>query len=394
MGRKSSVAGLTAWSLAVLLMAGCGNSRVTNVTPASPTTPPSTPTNTAATLSVTAITPAAGAINVPLSSVIQMVFSSPANASTVNSTDIQVTNPKAVAGSVSFDATTNTATFTPSASLVADSTYTVKVSGVTSSSGAAMASPFTWSFATVTPAPTPTPTPAPTPTPTATVQYQAPLMNSNASAQNGQISIDTSGNMTVQLSGAAASTTYTVQFCPATESPTATVSCFSAGTVSTDASGSGSSTAVFPQPGSWAGDFKITAGKTTEFSTYLVPGMSGETYMAVLQASSTVNGTGLWGPGGTGGSTTQAPLTSGTVTYSNGTATFTVMGTSANTGFSASESETVYLDGSGTYQISTFTTNGSGDGKASTTSFGPGGDIFQIVPQSEIGFIGGFSIPK
>ena len=338
---------------------------------------------------MSAITPAAGAINVPLNASIEIVFSSAANPATVDSADISVTAPHPVAGTVTYDATNYTATFAPSAPLVANSLYTVKVNGVTSSSGTAMASAFTWSFATVTSSPTPA----------ATVQYQAPVLSSGAQDLNGQISIDTAGNMTIQLTGAAAGTAYSVQFCPAgiaNSSGSAPGACFSVGNITTDADGNGSLTEVFPKSGSWAGDFQVDSGTTIEYGTYLVPGLNGETYMSTLQPDSTVNGVGLGSENTVGASATQAPLTSGTVTYAKGSATYTVTGTFPDTGFSASESETTYLDGSGTYETDTFTTNASGDATSSSTGFGPGGDLFQVDPpyQQGVGFIGGFSVPK
>lgn len=388
-------------TILALAMAGCGGGVSHTTTPGNPNSPSSPSTPTAASFSVTAVTPAAGALNVPLNAVIEIVFSSPANASTVNATDIQVTDPKAVAGAVTYNASTNTAVFTPSAALVANSTYTVAVSGVTSSSGTSMANPFKWSFATVTStsSPSPTPTPPPTPTPSATLQYQAPLISTGPENLSGQISIDTAGNMTIQLTGATASSTFTAQFCPAAiangngSQPGA---CFSVGSVTTDANGNGTYTAKFPKSGSWAGDFQLSSGGKDAYNTFLDPGLNGETYMSTLQPDSTVNGVGLGSEGIAGASSAQAPLTSGTVTYSKGSATYTVTGTYPDTGFSASESETTYMDGSGTYQTDTFTTDASGDATSSSTSFGPGGDLFDVDPpyQKGVGFIGGFSVPK
>lgn len=395
----SSAARFAACPLAVflLLLTGCGGGSPRSTLPGSPSSPtnPSSPSSSTAAFTVTTISPAAGAVNVPLNSTIEVVFSSAANAATVNSTDIQVTNPKPVAGAIAYDATSDEAVFTPSAPLAANSQYTVTVSGVTSSTGTAMANPFKWSFATVTSSSSPAPTPAPA----ATMQYQAPLIPSGPGSLNGQISIDTAGNMTVQLTGATASTTYSVQFCPAAianADGNQPGPCFSVGNISTNASGNGTLTEVFPKSGSWAGDFSLDLGTTAKYSTYLVPGLTGETYMSTLQPDSTVNGVGLGSSGAAGASTSQAPLTSGTVTYAKGAVTYTVTGTFANTGFSCSESETTYLDGSGTYQTDTFTTDASGDATSSSTSFGPGGDLFQVDPpyQKGMGFVGGFSVPK
>ncbi|VXB00127.1 conserved exported hypothetical protein [Arthrobacter sp. 9AX] len=51
-------------------------------------------------------------------------------------------------GAVTYDAGTNTASFTPSAALAYNTTYTATVSGATNSSGQGMAGPHTWTFAT------------------------------------------------------------------------------------------------------------------------------------------------------------------------------------------------------------------------------------------------------
>jgi hypothetical protein len=56
----------------------------------------------------------------------------------------------AVAGSVSFNTGNTVATFTPTSSLAAGTTYTATVSGAQNTSGQAMTSPYTWSFSTGT----------------------------------------------------------------------------------------------------------------------------------------------------------------------------------------------------------------------------------------------------
>ncbi|MGH9599637.1 MAG: Ig-like domain-containing protein [Terracidiphilus sp.] len=352
----------------------------------------STPTGTSkpGTFSVTTVSPASGATSIATNAAIQVTFSAAADASTVNTTDIQVTGPKAVAGTVTYSGDSNTATFTPSAALTASTKYTVKVSGVTSSAGTALAA-FTSTFTTA----------ASSGSGGTTAQYQAPLLSSTLSKVYGQISIDTSGNMTVQLTGATANTTYSVQFCTAVATSVCGApgpSCFSVGNVSTDATGSGTLTEVFPKPGNWAGDFNLSVGKTNAYNTSFIPGLSGENYMSSLQPATTVNGTGLGTVGCPSGTPPpQAPLTSGAVTYAKGAVTYAVTGTSPSTGFSCNESETTYLDSSGTYPTDTFTTNGSGDASSSSTSFGPSGDLFQVAPTNSadgLGFIGGFSVPK
>src|ERR1700728_1020326 len=146
---------LTASSIAIFsaVLAGCGSNRITPGAPSSPSSPGSPSSSS---FSVSSTVPANAATNVALNSTIQVVFSSAATASTVNTTDIVVTDSSgAVSGAVSYNSSSDAATFTPSGPFVAGTTYTVKVSGVTSSGGTAFASADTLTFATVAPPPAP-----------------------------------------------------------------------------------------------------------------------------------------------------------------------------------------------------------------------------------------------
>lgn len=135
-----------------------------------------------------------------------------------------------------------------------------------------------------------------------------------------------------------------------------------------------------------------SAGKT-QYQTYLSPGVSNQTFLATLLPESTVNGGGVntvTGP--------QDPLQSGTVSYSNGEVQVTMKGTSPNTAFYITDSETVYLDGSGTYTLQEFTTDAQGDVSANapfSVTTTPGGDQFQIPPATgnNNGFYAGFKVP-
>lgn len=387
-------------SLFLMLAVGCGGSN--SPKPQSPA-PPSKPAGASpATFSVASVKPASGTTNVPLNSSIQITFSSAADSSTVNTTDIVVTDPKAVSGTVNYDSSTETATFTPAAPLVADSTYTVTVNGVKSSAGTAMSSAFQAKFATVMPPPPPPPSGGGGTggggSSTPVTQFQAPLTPEIGlgTGFNGQVAVDTAGNTTVKLTGAGATTSYTLQFCPGFDAGATTIpapSCFNITTITTDASGNGSATAMFPKPGNWAGDFYLndSTGKA-KYQTYLASGVNNQTYMAVLLPDTTTNG------GAVTTSSKQEPLTSGTVTYSKNSLQFTVKGASPNTTYYTSSSETVYMDSSGTYQLSTFTTDASGNGSSTTTESSPGGDLFQVgpnaMPPTTAGYIGGFAVPK
>jgi methionine-rich copper-binding protein CopC len=95
---------------------------------------------------VTAETPAPGATNVSTGTV-TATFSEAVQASTINFT-VQDGSGNNVAGTVSYNSSTNTATFTPTAALNGLTTYTATVSGATDAGGNAMAAPFSWSFTT------------------------------------------------------------------------------------------------------------------------------------------------------------------------------------------------------------------------------------------------------
>ncbi|REG37082.1 Ig-like domain-containing protein [Archangium gephyra] len=98
---------------------------------------------------VTAVSPAAGAAAVASSDPILVTFSENVDiASLTGLRLLQVSNGTAVAGGVSYNATTRVATFTTSVLLGSLTTYEVNVSGVKDLAGNAMASPFTSRFTT------------------------------------------------------------------------------------------------------------------------------------------------------------------------------------------------------------------------------------------------------
>ncbi len=343
---------------------------------------------------VTSATPPSGATNVALNSIIEFNFSSEANASTVNGTDIQLTNPKPVTGTVSYDSGRDIASFTPSASLAANTTYTITVTGVTSSTGVAV-TPFTSTFTTASSSSGP---PAP-------MQYQAPLISAANSAYFGQVSVDMSGNVTAQLKGATASETFMLQFCliePKENQP----NCFSIGTMTTDGNGNGNVTAMFPKPGSWAGDFQLNSGSTEVYSTGITPAEFDTTavYMSTLQPQSTVDG-GILNSGDP-----QASLTTGTITYSAtagpyGSFTFTLTGAPSSATFNAAEGP-LFRGGTNNYELENsqgqgnFQSDSQGNLTVTVQTAGEGGDILSIgpvnpqpQPPSLQGYVGGFSVP-
>lgn len=338
-------------------------------------------------ISVTSTVPATGATGVSTTTAIQITFSAAANPNTVNSTNIQVTdashNP--VAGTVTFNSSTNTATFTPTAALAANTSYTVTVTAVSSSGGGSMTAAYTSTFTTAASS-------------VATTQYQAPLFSAtNTSASTGQISLDTSGTVTVQLTAASASTMFTVQFCPAASvNSSVTYSCFTVGSVTSDGSGNANTTMIFPQSGSWAGDFQLLTGTTVDYSTTIEGTGASQTYLSQLEPVTTVNGKGL----GFSSSSSQDPLTSGSITLSSGAIQYTLTGALPNASYSAGECATIYIGNSSCYGLyngqnaGSFTTDTNGDVTFSVTTDGVGGDMLQVASSTgTAGFIGGFTVP-
>lgn len=338
------------------------------------------------TFSVTAIVPAAGANCVDTTADIQITFSAAANPTTVNSTSIQVTgqNTGTVAGTLTYNSTSYTATFTPSAALSSNETFTVTVTSVVSSSGVALRTPFSSTFATGPCG--------------ATTQYQASLFTAGqgdiargqvvGSSIYGQISVDSQRTVTVQLTGAIPSTTFTLQFCPA---PSQNYGCFNVGNVSSDANGNADTTMTFPRSGSWAGDFELASNGTAVYQTDVVTSATSLVYMSTLQPVSTVNGQGLGF-----GQPPQDPLSSGSVTFSSGSLQFQVTGALPNTTYSSAECALNL--GSSCYELyssqggSGFTTDSGGNVTFSVLQDGNGGDVFEINPPTGTGFVGGFRV--
>ena len=123
-----------------------GNSLTANFTWSFTTSPPCPPPT------VTAVTPPNGStVTCPNTPVITATFSTAMNPATINTTTFTLTGPGGVsiAGAVTYVASTNVATFTPSGALSAITLYTATITtGATSASGVALAANFVWSFTT------------------------------------------------------------------------------------------------------------------------------------------------------------------------------------------------------------------------------------------------------
>ena len=110
-------------------------------------TPASAATNVAAAPSVASETPASGATNVAVSTAPTATFNEAVQSSTISFT-LQNSSGSSVAGSVSYNSTTNVTTFTPTSALASNTTYTATISDAQSTSGVSMTAPFSWSFTT------------------------------------------------------------------------------------------------------------------------------------------------------------------------------------------------------------------------------------------------------
>jgi O-glycosyl hydrolase len=123
---------------ASLVLAGCGGG-------GSSTPPPTAPT-------VTAVTPSSGSTGIAISSTVTVTFSTAMSSSTITTSTFTLTaqGGGAVTGTVSYNSTGNSATFTPTNPLSSNTTYTATITtGAQSSTGTALGANYTWTFTTV-----------------------------------------------------------------------------------------------------------------------------------------------------------------------------------------------------------------------------------------------------
>ncbi len=106
--------------------------------------------------------PATGATGIAVSSDVQAFFNEPIDPATVNSTTFEVLDGSTpIAGTVSYDPGSRSATFDPSADLAYSTTYTARLVGggsdprIKDLAGNALAADYTWTFTTGAPPPPP-----------------------------------------------------------------------------------------------------------------------------------------------------------------------------------------------------------------------------------------------
>ena len=107
---------------------------------------------------VTATNPADGATSIAQSATVQATFSTAMNPSTIAAGSFTLAGPSgAVAGTVTYDLASQTATLTPSSPLAYSTQYTATLStSILASDGTPLATTFSWAFTTLDPPPPPT----------------------------------------------------------------------------------------------------------------------------------------------------------------------------------------------------------------------------------------------
>lgn len=135
MQMRTNRLGITGFLAALLFVGvlGCGKETVSSVPP-----------------TATALAPTPGAINVPVNQVVTASFSAVMKAATINPSTFTLSGPGgAVAGAVTYNSSSSTASFVPSANLAFNTLYTATVNtGAANALGVQMASNYMWTFTT------------------------------------------------------------------------------------------------------------------------------------------------------------------------------------------------------------------------------------------------------
>ena len=219
--------------------------------------------------------------------------------------------------------------------------------------------------------------PSPSPSPTPTPPPGSAQWSSNVTGATGTVTVSTAGDVTIQVTGAQASTTYVGNFC---QYPGSTFSsrglnpCFLLNqSLTTDAGGSAQLSFHFPRSGAWTGAFNFAPGGDTNSPSRITTDNIGTqgTLTAVLVPLSKANNGGA--PGAM--PSVQEPG-SGSVSLKNANVTVTLNGATANASFIVVEA---FSDGgSATQQIGTLNTDATGTATASFAVLSSSGSIFDI----------------
>lgn len=281
----------------------------------------------------------------------------------------------------------------------------ILIAGCGGGNNAATNNPTTTLSSANPPATTPPPTnppptmPPPTnpPPTTMTAQYEAALLRPGKTGEvaGGQIIVNlngASGVGSVKATNGAVNATYTITFLPFTHS----TSSFPVGTVTSDASGNINGSFTFPQKGTFAGIFHLSAG-TNAFNTEIDPMDSGVDNNTNFVFNVPLVRSGTVSPALNDFSITGTdPLTSGTVVAGGGhvhvelhgaapNGTYTIGACGVNDSSSCSE-----LTGG------TLTTDSSGNGTLDVNGFLEGnGDpsvIVEVFRNAQRQYVSGFTV--
>src|SRR5262249_18323210 len=96
---------------------------------------------------VQSVSPTPGSTNVDFNAPLTATFNEAVQASTISFV-VKNSSNNVVAGSVTYNSSTNVATFTPTSSLAGSTTFTATVSGAKDQFGNVMTGPYSWSFTT------------------------------------------------------------------------------------------------------------------------------------------------------------------------------------------------------------------------------------------------------
>jgi hypothetical protein len=164
---------------------------------------------------VISTSPAANAVNVPVNSTITATFSKAMDPTTITAGTFLVKTTVggvSVLGSVTYNAATNSATFTPTSPLASQTAYTVTVTGVKDTFGTPMAAAVIWTFSTLDTTP---PTVSVVPTSGSTNIATNATVQLTFSEAMDQTTINTT-NITVKNTNTSAAVVGTIAYNPST----------------------------------------------------------------------------------------------------------------------------------------------------------------------------------